>query len=40
MAKVIGNATKTLFGQRRVGKAQKQKGPKQKHVKKYRGQGR
>lgn len=32
-------SAKTTFGKRRKGKAQKRKGPKDKAVSKYRGQG-
>jgi hypothetical protein len=39
MAKVTGNSTKLSFGKRKGGKAQKTRGPKQKSVSKYRGQG-
>lgn len=39
MAKVLGNSTKLSFGKRKNGKAQKSKGPKDKSVSKYRGQG-
>ena len=39
MAKVTGNSTKLSFGKRKGGKAQKTRGPKQKAVSKYRGQG-
>jgi hypothetical protein len=40
MAKGSGNeARKIIFGKRRKGKASKRGGPKDKHVKKYRGQG-
>ena len=39
MAKIIGNSTKLTFGKRKGGKAQKRKGPKDKLVSKYRGQG-
>jgi len=35
-----GDAKKVTFGKRRVGKARKFKGPKDKPVSKYRGQGR
>jgi len=37
MAKV--ESTKTLFGKRKKGKAKKRRGPKEKRVSKYRGQG-
>lgn len=40
MAKQVTKASKTVFGKRKVGKAAKRSGPKEKHVKKYRGQGR
>ena len=39
MAKVTGTSTKLSFGKRKGGKAQKTRGPKQKAVSKYRGQG-
>jgi hypothetical protein len=39
MAKATGNSTKLSFGKRKGGKAQKTRGPKQKAVSKYRGQG-
>ena len=39
MAKVLGNSTKLSFGTRKTGKAKKGKGPKDKSVSKYRGQG-
>jgi hypothetical protein len=39
MAKVTGNSTKLSFGKRKGGKSQKTRGPKQKAVSKYRGQG-
>lgn len=39
MAKLLGNSTKLSFGKRKSGKAQKSKGPKDKSVSKYRGQG-
>jgi hypothetical protein len=39
MAKVLGNSTKFSFGKRKSGKAQKSKGPKDKSVSKYKGQG-
>lgn len=35
-----GESFKITFGKRRKGKASKRKGPKDKHVSKYRGQGR
>ena len=39
MAKVSGESRKTVFGKRKKGKAQKSRGPKDKRVKKYVGQG-
>lgn len=36
----VGDAKKVTFGVRKGGKAQKLRGPKQKKVSKYRGQGR
>jgi len=39
MAKVIGTSTKLSFGKRKSGKVQKSKGPKDKLMSKYRGQG-
>jgi hypothetical protein len=39
MAKATGTSTKLSFGKRKSGKAQKTRGPKQKSVSKYRGQG-
>ena len=39
MAKATGTLTKLSFGKRKSGKAQKTRGPKQKSVSKYRGQG-
>lgn len=39
MAKVTANSQKLTFGKRKGGKAQKSKGPKDKLVSKYRGQG-
>ena len=39
MAKATGTSTKLNFGKRKGGKAQKTRGPKQKAVSKYRGQG-
>ena len=39
MAKATGNSTKLNFGKRKGGKAQKTRGPKQKAVSKYQGQG-
>jgi hypothetical protein len=38
-AKASGESRKLTFGKRKKGKAQKSKGPKDKHIKKYRGQG-
>jgi len=38
-AKSAGNNNKLSFGKRKGGKAQKRKGPKDKSVSKYRGQG-
>jgi hypothetical protein len=38
-AKAAGESRKLTFGKRKKGKAQKSKGPKDKHIKKYRGQG-
>jgi hypothetical protein len=32
-------SSKTTFGKRRKGKAQKRRGPKDKHISKYKGQG-
>ncbi len=40
MAKQSTTSIKTTFGKRRVGKPAKRKGPKDKSVKKYIGQGR
>lgn len=40
MSKKGATPTKVVFGKRKVGKAAKRKGPKNKSVKKYRGQGR
>ena len=40
MAKSITSANKTTFGRRKGGKAKKGKGPKEKNVSKYVGQGR
>jgi hypothetical protein len=34
-----GESKKTIFGKRKKGKAQKSRGPKDKRVKKYVGQG-
>jgi hypothetical protein len=39
MAKSLGNAIKLSFGKRKGGKARKSKGPKDKSVSKYKGQG-
>lgn len=39
MAKSTSELKKITFGVRRKGKAAKRKGPKDKHVSKYRGQG-
>jgi len=39
MAKSIGGSTKMSFGRRKGGKAKKSKGPKDKCVSKYKGQG-
>jgi hypothetical protein len=39
MAKAVGTSTKLSFGKRKSGKAQKSKGPKDKSVSKYKGQG-
>ena len=39
MAKVIASSIKSTFGKRKTGKARKSKGPKDKAVSKYRGQG-
>jgi hypothetical protein len=39
MAKTLGTSTKLSFGKRKSGKAQKSKGPKDKSVSKYKGQG-
>jgi len=39
MAKVKSDSRKVSFGKRKGGKAAKSKGPKDKPVKKYRGQG-
>ena len=38
--KSSGESVKLTFGKRKKGKAQKTKGPKDKSVSKYRGQGR
>lgn len=35
-----GTSIKQTFGKRKVGKLAKRNGPKEKHVKKYKGQGR
>lgn len=35
-----GDSRKVVFGKRKSGKAQKSRGPKDKHVSKYVGQGR
>lgn len=40
MAKSTSEKIKVKFGQRKGGKAKKLKGPKEKKVSKYRGQGR
>ena len=40
MAKSITAANKVSFGKRKTGKAAKSKGPKDKNMYKYRGQGR
>lgn len=37
--KSASESVKICFGKRREGKAQKRRGPKDKHVSKYRGQG-
>jgi hypothetical protein len=39
MAKSTSELKKITFGVRRKGKAAKRKGPKDKHISKYRGQG-
>ena len=39
MAKAAVNSNKLTFGKRKGGKAQKRKGPKDKSVSKYKGQG-
>lgn len=39
MAKSTSELKKITFGVRRKGKATKRKGPKDKHISKYRGQG-
>ena len=38
--KSSSNGVKVTFGTRRTGKHKKTRGPKEKHTKKYRGQGR
>ena len=38
-AKAAGESRKLTFGKRKKGKAQKSRGPKDKHIKKYVGQG-
>jgi hypothetical protein len=40
MAKTVSQSSKVVFGKRKIGKAAKRSGPKEKHVKKYKGQGR
>lgn len=40
MAKPISTLNKTTFGRRKGGKPKKGKGPKEKSVSKYKGQGR
>lgn len=40
MAKALGSERKINFGRRKGGKARKSKGPKDKKVSKYQGQGR
>lgn len=40
MAKTLSTSNKTTFGKRKGGKAKKLKGPREKAVSKYRGQGR
>lgn len=40
MAKQTSSSIKFTFGKRKVGKSKKHKGPKEKPVKKYNGQGR
>jgi len=37
--KKVNNSNKLTFGKRKGGKAKKSRGPKQKKVSKYRGQG-
>lgn len=39
-SKSLGDSRKITFGKRKGGKAAKSKGPKQRKVSKYRGQGR
>ena len=39
MAKTSSNEIKVIFGKRKKGKHSKSKGPKDKNVSKYRGQG-
>lgn len=39
MAKAISNSSKLNFGTRKGGKAKKSRGPKDKQVSKYKGQG-
>lgn len=39
MKKSITSNKPVTFGKRKKGKAQKSRGPKDKHVKKYKGQG-
>lgn len=39
MAKAVSNSNKITFGKRKTGKAKKRKGPKDKPVSKYTGQG-
>lgn len=39
MKKGSSNSNKVVFGKRKGGKAQKSRGPKDKSVSKYRGQG-
>lgn len=40
MAKILSGSVKTTFGKRKGGKPRKSKGPKDKKVSKYKGQGR
>lgn len=40
MKKAKENTIKLTFGKRKIGKAKKRKSPKDKIIKKYRGQGR